>query len=98
MRKSGAVTLRDPVMPITGGFSGGFVWIDGGELGERDGHLSRSGLSGTERSRISVACVDMWEPFTKSILKWAPECLSHQIGAGAAHPLLTLTVLRSTER
>jgi transposase len=31
-------------------------------------------LSGIQRSRITAACVDMWEPFTKSILKWAPDC------------------------
>lgn len=31
-------------------------------------------LSAFQRSRIVAACVDMWEPFTKSILKWAPEC------------------------
>jgi transposase len=24
--------------------------------------------------RITAACVDMWEPFTASILSWAPEC------------------------
>jgi transposase len=31
-------------------------------------------LSAMQRGRISAACVDMWEPFTKSILKWAPDC------------------------
>jgi len=31
-------------------------------------------LSAFQRSRIVAACVDMWEPFTKSILKWAPAC------------------------
>jgi len=31
-------------------------------------------LSAMQRGRIAAACVDMWEPFTKSILKWAPEC------------------------
>jgi transposase len=31
-------------------------------------------LSGMQRGRIVAACVDMWEPFTKSILKWVPEC------------------------
>jgi transposase len=33
-----------------------------------------SELSAMQRGRISAACVDMWEPFTKSILKWAPDC------------------------
>lgn len=31
-------------------------------------------LSAFQRGRITAVCVDMWEPFTKSILKWAPEC------------------------
>jgi transposase len=31
-------------------------------------------LSAFQRGRIMAACVDMWEPFTKSILKWAPDC------------------------
>ncbi len=34
----------------------------------------RSELSPLRRSRIEAACVDMWEPFTKSILRWAPQC------------------------
>lgn len=31
-------------------------------------------LSAMQRGRIQAACVDMWEPFTKSILKWVPTC------------------------
>jgi transposase len=31
-------------------------------------------LSALQRGRIEAACVDMWEPFTRSILKWVPEC------------------------
>lgn len=34
----------------------------------------RSELSALRRGRIEAACVDMWEPFTTSILKWAPQC------------------------
>ena len=34
----------------------------------------RGELSAMQRGRIGAACVDMWEPFTKSILKWAPDC------------------------
>jgi transposase len=34
----------------------------------------RAELSPLRRSRIEAACVDMWEPFTTSILKWAPQC------------------------
>lgn len=31
-------------------------------------------LSAIQRSRITAACLDMWEPFTMSILKCAPQC------------------------
>jgi transposase len=31
-------------------------------------------LSAFQRERITAACVDMWEPFTLSILHWAPRC------------------------
>jgi transposase len=31
-------------------------------------------LSVVQRSRISAACVDMWEPFRLSIEQWAPGC------------------------
>jgi len=31
-------------------------------------------LSAMQRGLVQAACVDMWEPFTKSILKWLPEC------------------------
>lgn len=31
-------------------------------------------LSKFQLGRITAACVDMWEPFTKSILKWVPDC------------------------
>ena len=34
----------------------------------------RTQLSAMQRGRITAACVDMWEPFTKSILKWVPGC------------------------
>jgi transposase len=34
----------------------------------------RTELSPLRRGRIEAACVDMWEPFTKSILKWASQC------------------------
>ena len=34
----------------------------------------RDELSAMQRSRITAACADMWEPFTKSILQWAPQC------------------------
>jgi transposase len=31
-------------------------------------------LSAFQRRGIRAACVDMWEPFTASILHWAPQC------------------------
>lgn len=31
-------------------------------------------LSAMQRSRITAACVDMWEPYTASILSLAPQC------------------------
>lgn len=34
----------------------------------------RKRLTKQQRERIEAACVDMWEPFTKSILKWSPQC------------------------
>lgn len=34
----------------------------------------RKELSALQRGRIMAACVDMWKPFTVSILKWAPQC------------------------
>ena len=36
----------------------------------------RTQLSAFQRKHIRAACVDMWEPFTASILKWAPQCRS----------------------
>jgi transposase len=34
----------------------------------------REELSAMQRGRIWAACVDMWEPYTASILQWAPQC------------------------
>ena len=34
----------------------------------------RSQLTGWQRSRIKVACVDMWEPFRLSLKEWAKNC------------------------
>lgn len=34
----------------------------------------RTQLNQRQREQIEAACVDMWEPFTKSILKWSPGC------------------------
>jgi transposase len=34
----------------------------------------RTELRQRQRERIEAACVDMWEPFRKSIEEWAPQC------------------------
>ncbi len=34
----------------------------------------RRELNKRQRGQIEAACVDMWEPFTKIILKWSPGC------------------------
>lgn len=34
----------------------------------------RTQLVSRQRQRIEAACVDMWEPFRKSLEQWAPQC------------------------
>jgi transposase len=34
----------------------------------------RTQLNKRQRGQMEAACVDMWEPFTKSILRWLPRC------------------------
>ena len=34
----------------------------------------RAELSPRQRRQIEAACVDMWEPFSQSLLEWAPQC------------------------
>lgn len=34
----------------------------------------RTQLNKRQRGQIEAACVDMWEPFTNSILRWLPQC------------------------
>ena len=34
----------------------------------------RSQLVSRQRKKIEAACVDMWDPFRKSIEQWAPQC------------------------
>jgi len=50
------------------------LWFGAERKEETLDEFFRTQLTGTQRSRITAACVDMWEPFTKSILKWVPEC------------------------
>jgi transposase len=50
------------------------LWFGQDRKEETLDNFFREELSAMQRGRIAAACVDMWEPFTKSILKWAPEC------------------------
>jgi transposase len=50
------------------------LWFGRDRKQETLDQFFREELSGLQRSRITAACVDMWEPFTASILSWAPEC------------------------
>ena len=34
----------------------------------------RTQLSGFQRSALQAACIDMWEPFRKSLEQWVPHC------------------------
>jgi transposase len=50
------------------------LWFGQGRKRETLDEFFRTELSSMQRSRITAACVDMWEPFTASILSWVPEC------------------------
>jgi len=50
------------------------LWFGRGRKEETLDEFFGQELSACQRGRITAACVDMWEPFTKSILKWVPEC------------------------
>lgn len=50
------------------------LWFGAERKEETLDEFFRSQLSSFQRGRIAAACVDMWEPYTNSILKWAPEC------------------------
>ena len=50
------------------------VWFGPDRKQETLDEFFRTQLTGPQRHRITAACVDMWEPFTKSILQWAPQC------------------------
>jgi transposase len=54
--------------------SGEPLWFGKDRKGATLDEFFREELSAPQRSRITAACVDMWEPFTASILKWAPQC------------------------
>ena len=50
------------------------LWFGKDRKEETLDEFFRDELSAMQRGRISAACVDMWEPFTASILKWVPQC------------------------
>ena len=50
------------------------LWFGQDRKQETLDEFFRTELSGLQRGRITAACVDMWDPFTTSILSWAPEC------------------------
>lgn len=54
--------------------SGEPLWFGKDRKEETLDEFFREELSAMQRGRIAAACVDMWEPFTASILKWAPQC------------------------
>ncbi|MGA2114108.1 MAG: ISL3 family transposase [Bryobacteraceae bacterium] len=50
------------------------LWFGRDRKRETLDEFFRGERSSLQRSRITAACVDMWEPFTTSILSWAPQC------------------------
>jgi len=50
------------------------LWFGQDRKRETLDEFFRTELSSLQRGRITAACVDMWEPFTASILRWVPEC------------------------
>jgi transposase len=54
--------------------SGEPVWFGRERKKETLDEFFQTGLSTGQRMRISAACVDMWEPFRRSIEQWAPRC------------------------
>lgn len=50
------------------------LWFGQDRKQETLDEFFRTELSAMQRGRITAACVDMWEPFTASILRWVPQC------------------------
>jgi transposase len=50
------------------------LWFGHDRKQETLDEFFRTQLSAFQRGRIQAACVDMWEPFTMSILRWVPQC------------------------
>jgi len=54
--------------------TGESLWLGRERKKEIIDEFFRTELSPLRRGRTEVACVDVWEPFTTSILEWAPRC------------------------
>ena len=54
--------------------SGEPLWFGGDRKKETLDEFLGQQLSGFQRSVIQAACVDMWEPFRKSLEQWVPKC------------------------
>jgi transposase len=50
------------------------LWFGRERKSETLDDFFRTQLRSRQRKRIEAACVDMWEPFRKSIKHWAPQC------------------------
>jgi transposase len=50
------------------------LWFGRERKQERLDEFFRTELKPSQRRRIEAACVDMWEPFRRSIEEWAPQC------------------------
>jgi transposase len=50
------------------------LWFGRDRRQETLDEFFRTELGNWQRGRIAAACVDMWEPFTASILSWVPQC------------------------
>jgi transposase len=50
------------------------LWFGNERRKETLDEFFRSQLSSAQRNRITVACMDMWEPFRQSVNEWAKRC------------------------
>jgi transposase len=50
------------------------LWFGQDRKQETLDEFFRTQLSATQRKRVEAACVDMWQPFTNSIVQWARNC------------------------
>ena len=50
------------------------LWFGQDRKQETLDEFFRTQLSTTQRKRVEAACVDMWQPFTNSIVQWARNC------------------------